>query len=115
MQNSKGFTLIEFMIVVFILCTLAAVVIPNIIAYKRNGGAEKFDRISVAVKEKAEKAVEYVDKKIDKLNEETGIENQIAIKCINGKMCLIIEENTYVLGELDDWGDLNPITCEVPK
>jgi len=41
LQKAKGFTLIELMIVIAIICMLLAIAIPNFIAYKEERKAEK--------------------------------------------------------------------------
>ena len=102
-MNKKGFSLMELMIVIFIIGIIGSLVVPAFFQFMED---EK-------VAQKAGSLVKEFKQEIEpEVRTETIIVDRSGVKCIEGRKAIEIDGKIYYIGSLDTWGDIKGIECQ---
>lgn len=102
MSRERGFTLIEFMIVLAIIGILAAIAIPNFLAYKKRQVSKEAAEVGEVVKTNTPRKVIAGKTKA----------SDVAIRCVGGFYVVRQGDNLFYLGQKDSWDDIEAIPCK---
>ena len=105
-MNKKGFTIIELMIVLFIIGIIGSIFIPAVLQFMQDEKiAQKTGSLIKEFKQEASTEVRVETKTITI--------DKSGVKCRDGKKVIEIDGVEYHLGLIkNSWGDLAPIECQ---
>ena len=104
-MNKKGFTLIDLMIVIFIIGIIGSLVVPTFFAFIEE------EKIAQKAGSFVKEFNEEVDPKV-RVETKTVTIDRSGVKCIEGKKAIEIGGKIYYIGDIDTWGDIKGIECQ---